>query len=132
MSDQLNYFVDSTIPKYITVGVHEKIPQQIIHLLLDIAFLRGQKYLEKGDDQFKADYFQVFDLTITDKKVFIRHFQEHPDMEDAYAFDIGQIIKKKPAPFTQRLYLIENWNGAPKEVAKPDDHYMTLLLPNEY
>lgn len=132
MSDRLNYFVDNSVPMYITAGVNEKIPKEICNLLFDLAFMRGHKFLEKGEEQFRASYFQVFDLSVTKDKIIIRHFQEQPDIEENYEFNIDELIEEKPTPFTQRLYLIEDWNGTPKEEALPEDHYITLLFPDEY
>ena len=132
MSEQLIYYADTSVPTYITAGVNEKIPKEIINLLYDLAFMRGHKFLEKGEEQFRASYFQVFDVTVTEEKIIIRHFQEQPDMEDNYEINIIDLMKKKPTPFTQRLYLIEDWNGTPKEEATPDDHHITMLLPDEY
>lgn len=138
MSERLIYFADTTVPTYMTPGIKEKLPKEIVDLLLTMAFNRGRKFLDTGDEQLRAAYFQFFDISVTRKKLIIRHMQEQPDIDKTLEIDISnnsyaqRFIVKKMKESTMRVYLIEDWNGTPKEIATREDHYITMLLPDEY
>ena len=52
--------------------------------------------------------------------------QEQPDyVTEHHKIVLGNFM------YDGRIYLIESWNGKTENVT-PEDHYITLLLPEEY
>lgn len=113
------WFSDKEVPIFMTCGVNEKIPKEIVQCILDMSFERGKT----GE----ADYFQFFDIESISEGFIIKMQQENPEM-------ITECIltTKTDKEFTGRVYCIETWNGVEKHKATIDDHYITVLLPEEY
>ena len=125
---ELKYFRDETVSMFITPGVKESIPAELCMKLFSLAFQRAVE-LERKD--METSYFQLFTIKASPYKgMFTRcdvtMEQEQPDYETQHKVMImGNFI------INERLYLIESWNGKTKNVT-PEDHYITLLLPEEY
>lgn len=123
--EELEYFVDRTVPCFITNGVKEVLSTETVLCILNLAFERGEELKSVPDK--KASYFQVFNIEITkDKMITVEMVQEQPDIITKH---IGYISDAKQ--FNGRVYIIEDWNGQ-KENVTVNDHYITILLPSEY
>ncbi|MFG6344652.1 MAG: DUF960 domain-containing protein [Lachnospiraceae bacterium] len=125
---KLEYFNNIDVPMYMTRGVKENIPNELCQDLIALAFQRKAKLDKKG---IETAYFQLF--TIKTKKyndMFTKcdiiMEQEQPDyVTEHHKIVLGNFM------YDGRIYLIESWNGKTENVT-PEDHYITLLLPEEY
>ena len=129
-SNDLKYFVDQTVQTFITSGVHRSLSVGLIQELFSLCFQRGISLQNQG---LAASYFQVFRITSeTSKESTMTQYkitmeQEQPDYESKH---MKEITFGKS--FNGSIWVIENWNGVPKDKATVDDHYITMLLPEEY
>lgn len=125
--DRLNYFSSTNIPICMTAGVKERVPINVIGLIFEVAFQNAA--VIRSVKQY-VDYFQVFNVEYVDKPDKKGHnikiMQEDPFFEMEYFFEDDEYIG-----FNGKLYLIESWNGKTENLI-PDDHYITLLFPEEY
>ena len=125
--DGLKYFSTINIPITITAGVKERVPINVIGLIFNIAFQNAA--VIRSVNQY-VDYFQVINVKYVDepdKKGYnIKIMQENPFFEMEYFVETDEDIV-----FNGKLFLIESWNGKTENLT-PDDHYITLLFPEEY
>lgn len=115
----LKWFSDTEVPIFMTCGVNEKLPIELVQFILDLSFERGVT----GE----ANYFQFFDIESNGEIIKIKMQQENPEMITKCTIAI-----KTDKKFTGRVYCIETWNGVEKPKATIDDHYIMVLLPEEY
>ncbi|MBR4981932.1 MAG: hypothetical protein IKY94_05180 [Lachnospiraceae bacterium] len=123
----LKYFCTTNIPITITAGVKERVPINVISLIFNVAFQNAAVIRSVKQN---VDYFQVINVEYVDepdnKGYSIKIMQENPFFEMEYFFEDEEGIE-----FNGKLYLIESWNGKTENFT-PDDHYITLLFPEEY
>jgi hypothetical protein len=127
--ETLHYFEDITVPMVQTIGISNVLPVDLACELLTVCFVRAKLLRATG---LEADYFQFFDIegsAVNDKlcKFEIKMTQEQPEVKTKFTR-----IYKTDKVFSGRVYVIESWNGTPREKATDDDHYITILLPEEY
>lgn len=125
---KLEYFNNIDVPMYITRGVNESIPKELCQELIALAFQRKVELDKKG---METSYFQFITIKTSEyegifTKCNIIMEQEQPDYTSEHCRIILGNFK-----FNERLYLVESWNGKTENVT-PEDHYITLLLPEEY
>lgn len=125
----LEYYSDITVPTFITAGIKEVLPQEIIQELFVLCFQRAVEL--KGTDM-STDYLQVFDITSEryqdiGLKYRMKMSQEQPEYVTKH---VKGLVGDKV--FNGKVYVIESWNGTPSHLANIDDHYITMLLPSEY
>lgn len=95
-----------TNDRYMTRGVLAEIPAEIqimIWAAIGAAIKSG----------VELDYLQVFELTVENGRQKIRHFQERPNREKIYYYNIL-------SPITKKVYVID------------DGDHSTMLLAEEY
>lgn len=125
---RLEYFSNVDIPMLITRGVKERISKELCQNLFALAFQRKVELDKKG---MVTAYFQLFTVKTSKynnmfTKCDITMEQEQPDYETKHTKIVLGNFR-----FNGSLYLIESWNGKTENLTL-DDHYITLLLPEEY
>lgn len=120
---ELNYFQTFDVPLIVTNSVYSEVPKELIQYLFSMAFYRGKVF---GND---TAYMQVFNVRCEEndgRTLFIVSMeQENPDMTTVGFMSAG--CEK----WSGTIWLIESWNGN-KENPEPDEHYITMLFPEEY
>lgn len=119
----LRYFDNVEVPIFATHGINSKLPKELITFMLDIVFHKANVLRMLGED---VDYFQCleiesksngFNVTVPENGFYGRH-----------SYFLEYTGDKK---YTGKVYIIESWNGKTVDV-ELDDHYITILLPEEY
>lgn len=126
--DNLGYFSDLSVPIFKTKKVDELLPEEVAIWLTAIIFKRAEILRDKGQE---VDYMQVCNIMSKSDnngvaKYMIVIEQEQPE----YITLHGKRFRTDKA-FNGKLWVMETWNGA-KKSTRLDDHYITLLLPEEY
>ena len=122
MSD-LRYFDNPEVPIFATHGINDKLPKELMDFMLDIVFHQANVLRMLGEE---VDYFQcleierktdVFKVVLPENGIYERHCFFLPYTGDK--------------TYSGKVYIIESWNGKTVDV-ELDDHYITILLPDEY
>ena len=128
MSEDIKYFKDVEVPMLMTAGVNEKLPKQLVQSIVHSVFLGSRELEAEGKE---ADYIQVCNITCESPngafyqyKWTLRQDDEVTSKEYRKKLLFGQV-------FNGTVWIIESWNGKTENVTL-DDHYITVLLPEEY
>lgn len=124
----LEYFKDFDVPKYVTSGIKESVPQKIINYIFAIVYMRHDILKKKG---ISMNYLQICNVS---SKVF-------PSGTTEYTIDVSQETDNyitrhvkfltSTDTFNGRILVVENWNEKTENVTD-EDHYITMLLSEEY
>lgn len=121
--NNLRYFDDPGVPIFATHGVNDKLPKELMDFMLDIVFHQANVLRILGED---VEYFQCleieyktngFEVILPENGIYERHSYFLPYTGDKR--------------YSGKVYIIESWNGKTVDV-ELDDHYITILLPEEY
>ena len=119
--DEIFYYSDRKVATFCTKEISEKLPNNLINLMFDMAFLRGETCKSQG---ISADYLQVFYIKMTSKKTYVCMVQEEPQRVDMFV-----CRNENECPLIEgKVYLIEESNGGDGV----ENHYITMLFPEEY
>lgn len=152
----LEYFASRRTPLYVTSGVKEALKNAgyvkkevieaydlnptevekvksdqadlIIAWLVENVFRRAEQLRSQG---IPMDYIQEIKFTgnvgtFGVKRVTISQYGLKESHKQSIKFSCPV-----PTHFTGTLWMEETWNGAPPEEAGPEDHYITLMFPEE-
>ena len=118
--DEIFYYSDRKVATFCHTNVKEKLPDHLINLMFNMAFLRGEACKEQG---VSADYMQVFYIKMTSEQTYVCMTQEVPRR-----VDIVVLEEKNESPlFEGKVYLIEDSNGG----EGAENHRITMVLPND-
>ena len=125
---ELEYYKDISVPKFITRGIHEELPDLVIALLYSETYNFSNDIRRAGDE---VDYLTV--IKIESKRVNDRLCSYHYTMSQENTEVVKSDTKILPVDklFNGRVWVIEAWNRnlTPKILG---EHYVTMLLPSEY
>lgn len=126
--EDLKYYNDLTVPIFMTHGVKDSLPCELTMWMLTLAFERSVILHKK---EMNTSYMQVY--KIKSEKMpdgYVRYIiemeQEQPDYTSAH-----KAVFPTSQEFNGTVWLMESWNGKTENI-KLDDHYITMLLPEEY
>lgn len=125
---ELEYYKDISVPKFITRGIHEELPDLVIALLYSETYNLSNDIRRAGDE---VDYLTV--IKIESKRVDDRLCSYHYTMSQENTEVVKSDTKILPVDklFNGRVWVIEAWNGNPTPKIL-GEHYVTMLLPSEY
>lgn len=124
----LKYFRDASVSMFITDGVVASIPDALRQRLIALAFQRAKELESQGMEVAPYQFFTIesseYMGVATKYKIIME--QEQPDYRTEHT-----VIFEGKCDFNGRIYLFEDWNGKTENVTDLD-HYITMLLPEEY
>lgn len=117
LSASLEMVAMSKYQTYITRGIDENIPDNIINIIWSLVLNREKEAIQQNEE---PDYLSVFHIRKTDKDnvICIKHLQEQPPYSNTYKFISNEVFTR------QKVYVIRE--------DTIDLKYFVMLLPDEY
>lgn len=128
IESELRYFENVDVPMMMTSGVNEELHQELVQCLVACAFKQSKELKSQGK---VMDYFQL--VEIESEQFMDEEWTRYKwtMRQDDGSEVTGRKVLQSDKRFIGKVYIIESWNGKTENVT-PDDHYITVLLPEEY